>query len=71
MQFSLIYEAPGSIHLFAEKSGMGNLFILFVLSDTIPVFVVLAPLCILLQMVGLAGSRWPLILVYASINHRC
>jgi ABC-type glycerol-3-phosphate transport system permease component len=48
--------------------GSRALFILFILSDAIPVFVVLIPLYILIQQIGLADSRWSLILTYASMK---
>lgn len=44
------------------------IFILFILSDAIPVFVVLVPLYILIQKIGLGGTRWSLILPYAAMK---
>lgn len=48
--------------------GAHALFLLFILSDAIPVFVVLIPLYILIQKIGLADSRWALILTYAAMK---
>lgn len=48
--------------------GSNFLFILFILSDAVPVFVVLIPLFILIQRLGLSGSRWSLILPYAAMK---
>jgi raffinose/stachyose/melibiose transport system permease protein len=44
------------------------LFVLFFLSDAIPLFVVLVPLFILIQIVGLTGTRWSLILPYTAMH---
>ena len=42
------------------------LYLLFIMSDAIPVFVVLVPLYIMIQQMGLGGSRWSLILPYSA-----
>jgi raffinose/stachyose/melibiose transport system permease protein len=49
-------------------SGSGILYMLFILSDAIPVFVVLVPLFILIQRIGLGGTRWSLIFPYAAMK---
>ena len=44
------------------------LYVLFFLSDTIPVFVVLVPLFILVYRIGLGGTRWSLIFPYSAMH---
>jgi len=44
------------------------LFVLFFLSDAIPVFVVLVPLFILVHRIGLGGTRWSLIFPYSAMH---
>jgi raffinose/stachyose/melibiose transport system permease protein len=48
--------------------GSRLLYIVFILSDAIPVFVVLVPLFILIQRMGLGGTRWSLILPYSAMK---
>jgi raffinose/stachyose/melibiose transport system permease protein len=48
--------------------GQRFLFTLFLIGDTIPLFVVLIPLFIFIQAIGMSGSRWSLILPYAAMN---
>ena len=48
--------------------GNNLLFILFILSDAIPIFVVIIPLFFLIQKSGLSESRWGLILPYAAMK---
>jgi raffinose/stachyose/melibiose transport system permease protein len=48
--------------------GSNFLLILFILSDAIPLFVVIIPLYVLIQKMGLAESRWGLILPYAAMK---
>ena len=44
------------------------LYVLFFVSDTIPVFVVLVPLFILVYRIGLGGTRWSLIFPYSAMH---
>ena len=44
------------------------LFLVFMLTDAIPVFVFLVPLFILLQWLGIGSSRWALILPYTAMH---
>lgn len=48
--------------------GSTFLFVLFILSDAIPIFVVIIPLYFLIQKTGLSDSRWGLILPYAAMK---
>ncbi|MFM8322989.1 MAG: carbohydrate ABC transporter permease [Chloroflexota bacterium] len=48
--------------------GQQFLFTLFLVGDTIPLFVVIVPLFLFVQSIGLSGSRWSLILPYAAMN---
>jgi ABC-type glycerol-3-phosphate transport system permease component len=48
--------------------GSRFLLMLYLIGETIPVFVVLIPLFILIQLLGLSGSRWSLILTYGAMN---
>jgi N-acetylglucosamine transport system permease protein len=48
--------------------GSRVLLMLYLIGETIPVFVVLIPLFILVQLLHLAGSRWSLIFTYAAMN---
>jgi ABC-type glycerol-3-phosphate transport system permease component len=48
--------------------GSNFLFILFILSDAIPIFVVIIPLFFLLLKTGLSGTRWGLILPYSAMK---
>jgi len=48
--------------------GQRFLFTLFLIGDTIPLFVVLIPLFLFIQSIGLSGSLWSLILPYAAMN---
>ena len=51
-----------------EFRGNKILFVTFFLSDAIPIFVVLVPLFILIQLIGIAGSLWSLILPYTAMH---
>lgn len=51
-----------------EFRGQRLLFTLFLLGDSIPLFVVLIPLFIFIQSIGLSGSRLSLIMPYAAMN---
>lgn len=44
------------------------LFLVFFLSDAVPIFVVLVPLFILIQQIGIAGTLWSLILPYTAMH---
>lgn len=44
------------------------LFTVFFLSDAVPIFVVLVPLFILIQQLGIAGTLWSLILPYTAMH---
>ena len=48
--------------------GSRFLLMLYLIGETIPVFVVLIPLFILIQLLRLSGSRWSLILTYGAMN---
>lgn len=48
--------------------GAKLLFALFIVSDSIPLFVVLVPLFILISRMGLSGTRWSIILPYAAMS---
>ena len=48
--------------------GSTFLFVLFIMGDAIPLLVVLVPLFVLVHQLGLAGTRWSLILPYAAMN---
>jgi raffinose/stachyose/melibiose transport system permease protein len=48
--------------------GSQALFILFLIGDTIPLFVVLIPLFIFIQSIGLSGTWISLIMPYAAMN---
>lgn len=48
--------------------GSRFLLMLYLIGETIPVFVVLIPLFILIQLLRLSGSRWSLVLTYAAMN---
>ncbi|MDX1379266.1 MAG: carbohydrate ABC transporter permease [Anaerolineales bacterium] len=48
--------------------GSSVLFVVFFLSDAIPLFVVLVPLFILIQLIGITGSLWSLILPYTAMH---
>jgi len=51
-----------------EFRGNKILFVTFFLSDAIPIFVVLVPLFILIQFIGIAGSLWSLIFPYTAMH---
>jgi len=51
-----------------EFRGNKILFVTFFLSDAIPIFVVLVPLFILVQLIGIAGSLWSLIFPYTAMH---
>lgn len=44
------------------------LFVTFFLSDAVPIFILLVPLFILIQIIGIAGTLWSLILPYAAMH---
>ena len=48
--------------------GSRILFVAYIMSNAVPIFVVLLPLFILIQFLGLSGSRWSLIFPYAALN---
>ncbi len=48
--------------------GQRLLLTIFLIGDTIPLFVVIIPLFIFIQFIGLANSRWALILTYAAMS---
>jgi ABC-type glycerol-3-phosphate transport system permease component len=48
--------------------GSRFLLMLYLIGETIPVFVVLIPLFILIQLLRLSGSRWSLVLTYGAMN---
>jgi raffinose/stachyose/melibiose transport system permease protein len=51
-----------------EFRGNTFLFVVFFLSDAVPIFVVLVPLFILIQQLGIADTLWSLILPYAAMH---
>jgi ABC-type glycerol-3-phosphate transport system permease component len=48
--------------------GQRLLLTIFLIGDTIPLFVVIIPLFVFIQFIGLASSRWALILAYAAMS---
>lgn len=44
------------------------LFVIFFLSDAIPIFVVLVPLFLMIQIIGIGGTRWSIIFPYAAMH---
>jgi ABC-type glycerol-3-phosphate transport system permease component len=48
--------------------GRALLFVLFLISDSIPLIVIIVPLFIVVQHLGLSGTRLALILPYAAMN---
>jgi raffinose/stachyose/melibiose transport system permease protein len=51
-----------------EFKGSRFLFVLFILSDAVPIFVVLIPLFILIDRLGLADTRWSIIFPYTAMH---